>query len=74
MSGVERKFIIDKLKLFIEEKEIEEKLDKILASCGITKQDYHSGEEANKILEAMIAEKGFFEFVARNIKAKLLIS
>ena len=73
MAGVERKFIIEKLKLFLGEAEVGEGLNKIITSCGLAKKDYYPEEEAMKLIEAMIAEKGFFEFTGRNIKIKLLL-
>lgn len=73
MEELERKFIIEKLKLFIGDIEAEEGLNKIIVSSGLPKKDYYSEEEVRKLIETMIAKGGFFEFVARNIKAKLLL-
>ena len=73
MADIEAGFIVEKLKLFLGEDEIEEGLNKILASCGLIKKDYYQGEEVDKLIKAMIAEGGFFEFIGRNIKAKLLL-
>lgn len=73
MAEVTLGFLKEKLKLFLGEAEIEEVLNKVISSAGLAKKDSYSGEEIEKLLKAMIAEGGFVEFVARNVKARLLL-
>jgi len=72
MDG-EVSFLEEKLKLFLEEAEAKENLDKAIASAGLVRKDYYSKEEINKILEAMISQGGFVEFVARSAMASLML-
>jgi len=73
MATVTLNFLREKLKLFLKESEVEEVLNKVISSVNLVKKETYSDEEVEKILEAMIAEGGFVEFVARNIKARLLL-
>ncbi len=73
MATVTLNFLKEKLKLFLKESEVEEVLNKVISSVNLVKKETYSDEEVEKILEAMIAEGGFVEFVARNIKARLLL-
>lgn len=63
-----------KLKLFLEEDEVEEVWNKIIASTELAKKNSYSKEESEKLFEAMIREGGFVEFVARSIRASLLLN
>jgi len=73
MTGVTMELLKDKLKLFLGEVEVEETLNKIITSSGLARKDFYSGQETEKLLEAMIAVGGFVEFTARNIKVSLLL-
>jgi len=73
MATVTLNFLREKLKLFLKESEVEGALNKVISSVNLVKKETYSDEEVEKILEAMIAEGGFVEFVARNIKARLLL-
>ena len=73
MSEITIGFLREKLKLFLRESEVEEVLNKVISSAGLAKKESYSGEEVGKIVEAMIAEGGFVEFVGRNIRTRLLL-
>ncbi|OQX81568.1 MAG: hypothetical protein B6D56_01975 [Candidatus Omnitrophica bacterium 4484_70.1] len=73
MGEVTIDFLREKLKLFLRESEVEEVLNKVISSAGLAKKESYSGEEVGKIVEAMIAEGSFVEFVGRNIRARLLL-
>jgi ethanolamine ammonia-lyase small subunit len=57
----------------LDEKKVEEILEKVITSAGLEKKSSYSKEEAEKIVERLIAEGGFVEFVGRNIKASLIL-
>ncbi len=73
MASITIGFLKEKLKLFFGEAEVEEALNKTIVSAGLVRKDSYSGEEVEKLLEAMIAQGGFVEFVGRNVKASLLL-
>lgn len=73
MSNIATSYLKEKLKLFLGEAEIEEVFNKVIASSGLAKKDSYSDEEIEKLLKSMMVEGGFVEFVARNVKAGLLL-
>ena len=73
MAELSMSFLKEKLVLFLDEKKVEEILEKIITSAGLAKKWSYPKEEAEKIVERLIAEGGFAEFVGRNIKASLIL-
>lgn len=74
MAELSMSFLKEKLTLFLGEEKAEETLEKVITSAGLVKKTSYSKEEAEKIVERLIAEGGFVEFVGRNIKASLILS
>lgn len=73
MAEITLVFLKEKLKLFLGEAEIEEALNKAIASAGLVKKNSYSNKELEKFLEALITQGSFVEFVGRSIKANLLL-
>jgi len=73
MAELSMSFLKEKLVLFLDEKKVEEILEKVITSAGLAKKSSYPKEEAEKIVERLIAEGGFAEFVGRNIKASLIL-
>lgn len=73
MATITTTYLKEKLKLFLGDAEIEDVYNKIIISKGLIKKDSYSDQELDKIIEAMIEQGGFVEFVARNIKTNLLL-
>lgn len=73
MESVSVNLVREKLEQFLDNKEVEELINNAIAASGLVKKDSYSHEEIEKILDKMIAYGGFGEFVARNLKVKLVL-
>lgn len=73
MEAMDVNLIRAKLGQFLSSKEVEELMGNAITASGLAKKDSYSQEEIGKILDRMIVNGGFGEFVARNLKVKLVL-
>ena len=63
----------EKLKMFLSEDEINKTLEEALKKANLPQKLSYSKEEMEKLLNILIEQGGFVEFVARNFKVKVLL-
>jgi len=63
----------EKLKMFLSETEISKTLEEALKKANLPQKSVYSQEEMRKLLDVLIEQGGFVEFVARNFKVKVLL-
>ncbi len=63
----------EKLKMFLSEDEISKTIEKAIRKANLSQKLFYSKEEMHKLLDALIEQGGFVEFVARNFKVKILL-
>jgi len=68
---ITKEFLQKKLTLFVKGPEAESMLNAAIASAKTGQKENYSKEEMTKILDGLIEQGGFAEFVARNAKISL---
>ena len=63
----------EKLKVFLSEDEINKTIEEALKKANLPQKLSYSKEEMHKLLDVLIEQGGFVEFVARNFKVKILL-
>lgn len=63
----------EKLKVFLSEDEINKAIEEALKKANLPQKLSYSKEEMYKLLDVLIEQGGFLEFVARNFKVKILL-
>ncbi|MFC1616754.1 hypothetical protein ACFL2K_00880 [Candidatus Margulisiibacteriota bacterium] len=73
MTDITPDFLVNKLKLFLNEEEARKGINESIKVNGFVIQESYSNEDMNKILDSLITKGGYFEFVARNAKIALMV-
>ena len=63
----------EKLRMFLGEDKISKVVDGALEKANLPKKSSYPREEMHKLLDILIEQGGFVEFVARNFKVKVLL-
>mgnify|MGYP006285393137 CR=1 FL=1 len=74
MAALDKSFIIDKLKLFLKQEEAEEALVKAATMAKVPVQNNYAHDEALRLVDGLLQQGGFVEFVARNLKIQVILN
>lgn len=74
MAALDKSFIIDKLKLFLKQEEAEEALVKAATMAKVPVQSTYAHDEALRLVDGLLQQGGFVEFVARNLKIQVILN
>lgn len=73
MEDFQVQVLMDSLKRFFPDTKAEELFSKAIGDTGLEKKMSYSPDEMKSILDQLITYGGFSEFVARNLRVKLIL-